>query len=238
MLFVPDAVLVGVPSCRAKDLQCPIKRYVKLLSIFDNPLPTLCKRFLMRVAISVVQIHPFSRYCRYILTKFHSFVYALLICQFLELLSPIADYHLHTLLLIAGDVETNPGPQQQNCLKFFHWNLNSICARGRIKIPLLEAYNSVHKFDVIRLSETMLDASISDEDIHIEGFSKEVYRSDHPSNTKTGGVCLYFREGLAIKRRQDLKILQEMVVSEMCIARKKIFFVLLYRSPSQNSVRI
>ena len=46
----------------------------------------------------------------------------------------------------------------------------------------------------------MLDALISDEDIHIEGFSKEVYRGDHPSNTKTGGLCLYFREGLAIKR--------------------------------------
>ncbi len=45
MLFVPDAVLVGVPSCRVKDLQCPIKRYVKLISIFDNSLPTMCKRF-------------------------------------------------------------------------------------------------------------------------------------------------------------------------------------------------
>ena len=91
----------------------------------------------------------------------------------------------------------------------------------------------MHKFDVIGLSETMLDDTISDEDIHIEGFSREVYRSDHPSNTKT--VCLYFREGLAIKRRQDLEIIQEMVVSEMCIVRKKIFFVVLYRSPSQNS---
>ena len=142
---------------------------------------------------------------------------------------------MHILLLISGDVESNPGPQKQNCLKFFHWNLNSICARGRIKIPLIEAYNSVHKFDVIGLSETMLDDMISDEDIHIEGFSREVYRSDHPSNTKTGGVFLYFREGLAIKRLQDLEIMQEIVVSEMCVARKKIFFVVIYRSPSQNS---
>lgn len=70
----------------------------------------------------------------------------------------------------------------------------------------------MHNFDVIGLSETMLDDTISDEDIHIEGFSREVYRSDHPSNTKTAGVCLYFREGLAIKCRQDLEILQEIVV--------------------------
>ena len=189
----------------------------------------------MRVATSVVHIHRCSVCRRHLINKSHSIVYAILICQFLELLLPMGDYHLHILLLIVGDVETNPGPQQQICLRFFHWNLNSICDRGHIKILLIEAYNSVRKFDVIALSETMLDDMISNEDVHIEGFSSEVYRSDHPSNTKTGGVCLYFREGLAIKRRQDLEIIQEMVVSEMCIARKKIFFVVLYRSPSQNS---
>ena len=109
------------------------------------------------------------------------------------MLSPVSHRHLHILLLISGNVETNPGPQQQNCLKFFHWNLNSICARGRIKIPLIEAYNSVHKFDVIGLSETMLDDTISDEDIRIEGFSREVYRSDHPSNTKTVYVFIFVK---------------------------------------------
>ena len=73
------------------------------------------------------------------------------------------------------------------------------------------------------------------EEICIEGYSKEIYRNDHPSNTKTGGVCLYFREGLPIKRRTDLELLQEMIVAEITLARKKIFFITVYRSPSQNS---
>ena len=67
----------------------------------------------------------------------------------------------------------------------------------------------------------MLDSSVSNVDIFIEGFSREIYRSDHPSNTKLGGVCLYFREGLPIRRRTDLELLQEIIVTEITIARKK-----------------
>ena len=147
-------------------------------------------------------------------------------------------FSLNFLLLLSGDIETNPGPHTDNCLKFFHWYLNSICARDNIKISLIEAYNSIHRFDVIALSKSMVNSSISNEDIFIEGFSKEIYRNDHLSNTKKGGVCLYFREGLPIKRRTDLELVQEMIVTEITIARKKIFFITVYRSPSQNSLCI
>ena len=75
----------------------------------------------------------------------------------------------------------------------------------------------------------------SDYAIHSKRFSPEVFRNDHPSNSKNGGVCLYYRTGLPIKRRFDLELLQEMIVSEIAISRKKIFFINLYRSPSQNS---
>ena len=50
---------------------------------------------------------------------------------------------LDTRLLLSGDVELNPGPLSNTCLKFFYWNLNSICARGSVKIPLIEAYDSL-----------------------------------------------------------------------------------------------
>ena len=153
----------------------------------------------------------------------------------MELLHFGKSFPLSGLLLLAGDIESNPGPHYDGCLKFFHWNLNSICAREGIKTSLIEAYNSLHKFDVFAVTETMLDSSMSDEDIFIAGFSKEVYRSDHPSDTKVGGVCLYFRENLSIKRRTDLELLQEMVVSEIHIERTKIILVAIYRSPSQNN---
>ena len=81
----------------------------------------------------------------------------------------------------------------------------------------------------------MLDQSISNDDIFIEGFSREIYHSDHPSNSKTGGVCMYFREGMPIKRRPDLELLQELIVTELNISSKKIFLTTLYHSPSQTS---
>ena len=157
------------------------------------------------------------------------FMHAVLLCKFLDIL--LSDKHFSTgiFLLIAGDIESNPSPTSHASLKFCHWNLNSICARGSVKIPLIEAYNSLHHHDIMALSESMLDSSISSENIYIEGFSCEVYRNDHPSNSKVGGVCIYF------KQRRNLELMQDTIVCEVNISRKKIFFVTAYRSPSQNS---
>ena len=146
-------------------------------------------------------------------------------------------FPVNLIMLLSGDIETNPGPLTANCLKFCHWNSNSIYARGGIKIPLIEAYSSIHNFDILSISETMLNTSISSEEIHIEGFSRDVLRSDHPSNSKIGGICVYLREGLPVKRRTDLEELQELIVIEVMISRKKVFLVALYRTPSQDSVQ-
>ena len=177
-------------------------------------------------------------YRRKLLGLLQRVIHAVLLCKFLNIL--LSDKHFSTsiFLLIAGDIETNPGPASHALLKFCHRNLNSICARGSVKIPLIEAYNSLHQYDIMALSETMLDNSISSEDIYIESFSREVYRNDHPSNAKVGSVCIYFRDGLAIKQRRDLEMMQETMVSEVNIARKKIFFITVYRSPSKNSEQV
>ena len=118
----------------------------------------------------------------------------------------------------------NPGPNNRN-LKFFHWNLDSITARDNTKISLIEAYNSVFSYDLTAISDTKLDRSISNEDIQIERFSCDVFRSDHPSNTRTpDGVCLYCKENFSVKRRNDFDILQESVVAEISLRRKKVLF--------------
>ena len=93
----------------------------------------------------------------------------------------------------------------------------------------------MYKYDVIALSETMLDRKVCDEDICIVGFSKEVFCSDHPSDIKVCGVCMHFREGLPISRRKSHELLQDTIVAEVNIWRKKISMVTIYRSPSQNS---
>ena len=140
-------------------------------------------------------------------------VYALLISSYLGIFIAGENFPTKLTMLLAGDIETNPGPATASCLKFCHWNLNSICARGGIKTSLIEAYNSIHHFDVIAISESMLDRTISNDEIFIEGFSREIFRSDHLSNSKVGGACVYFREGLPIKRRGDLEELQESIVT-------------------------
>ena len=46
---------------------------------------------------------------------------------------------------------------------------------------------------------------------------------------------MYFKDSLAIKQRKDLQILDECIISELTIGRKKVFFVVVYGSPSQNA---
>ena len=62
-----------------------------------------------------------------------------------------------------------------------------------------------------------------------------MFRNDHPGDSKIGGVCMYFREGLPIQRRKDIELLPEIIVADIKIGRKKIFIITVYRSPSQNS---
>ena len=73
------------------------------------------------------------------------------------------------------------------------------------RTSLIEAYYFVYNYDIIALSETYLDSSITNESISLTGFSKEIYRSDHPNDVKQGGVCLYFKDSLAIKQRRTYK---------------------------------
>ena len=63
----------------------------------------------------------------------------------------------HLLLLLSGDIETNPGPKRSSNIKFCHWNLNGLAAHDFIKVPLVEAFIKNNNFDLVCLSETFLD---------------------------------------------------------------------------------
>ena len=66
------------------------------------------------------------------------------------------------LLLLCGHLELNRGSNQKTAKKISicHWNRYSIAAHNFAKRILLKAHNSIHKFDIICLSETYLDSSI------------------------------------------------------------------------------
>ena len=78
------------------------------------------------------------------------------------------------LIELSGDVEKNPGPNSKLDQSFpiCHWNLNSIAAHNFSKIQSLIAYNCIHHFDIICLSETYFNSDIScdNENLDIPGY--------------------------------------------------------------------
>ena len=96
------------------------------------------------------------------------------------------------LMILRGDVEGNPGRKNSvnECLTSCHWNLNSISPHNYSKSFLLKAYISVHKFEIICLSETYLDSTVPLDDLNLVISRYNLIHSDYPSNTKRGDVSL------------------------------------------------
>ena len=145
-------------------------------------------------------------------------------------------YTLHShwvfrAILLSGDVETNPGP---DTLGFCSWNLNSIIAHDFLRISLLEAYNSVFSYDLIGIVETHIDSTVDEDKLALGGY--RFIKNNHPQDIKRGCVGLYVKESLPSKDCFDLVTLPECVVSEIQMNRKKYFFVVIYRSPSQDQM--
>ena len=107
----------------------------------------------------------------------------------------IATWLYSVLRLLGGDAELNPGPKQSsiNAFSICHWNLNNLSAYNYAKILLLKAYIAILRFDIICISETYLDSSTSSDDNDLEISGYNLIRSDHPSNNKLGGICLYYK---------------------------------------------
>ena len=57
----------------------------------------------------------------------------------------------------------------------------------------------MHTYDFICLSETWLDpkTSIDSNDLSLKGYN--LNRVDNPVNVKKGGVCVYYKETLAVQ---------------------------------------
>ena len=128
--------------------------------------------------------------------------------------------------MLSGDVEVNPGPKKKDkgCLSICHWNLNSISAYDYSTVFLLNSYNSLHKFDIIRLSETYLDSNTPFDDENLEIFGYALVRSDHPPNAKRGGVCLYYKNNLPL-RIVNIGYLNECLTLELKVGDKIFKFV-------------
>ena len=143
---------------------------------------------------------------------------------------------LSLLLINAGDIELNPGPNtSQNdtgsvddslILSFFpvvHYNMQSILN----KVDLIGS--ELRNFNIICLTETWLGPNTTDEAIRIDDYS--LYRRDRPRDNH-GGVCVYIKEDIYSRRRTDLELPHvECVWVEINIHHKKILSGTFYRPP-------
>ena len=103
----------------------------------------LCSLFLARESV----LKTTTKFCILIFLLFHIF-------------EIIFAWLCSILVMLSGDVEVNLGTKKKvHCLSICHWNLNSVSPYDYSKLFLLSSYNSLHKFDIICLSETILDSN-------------------------------------------------------------------------------
>ena len=93
----------------------------------------------------------------------------------------------------------------------------------------------MHKFDIICISGTFLNNTYEDNGLNLNGYS--LLRTDHRNNSKRGGVCLYYKETLAVKMI-SIPYLNQSLLCEVTIGSKKCIIGTVYRSPSQILINL
>ena len=116
-----------------------------------------------------------------------------------------------------------------------HWNVNSILAHN--KLTLLEAYNTVHQYDILCISETYLDSSVSDDDTTLSLLGYNLAPSGHPGNVKRGGVCLYYKEKLSL-RMINVSFLSQCVLCEVTLQRQKGYVMLFINLQAKQQLNL
>ena len=144
---------------------------------------------------------------------------------------------LSLLLINAGDIELNPGPDTvqndtgsvddsliSSYFSVVHYNIQSILN----KVDLIGS--ELRNFNIICLTETWLGPNTTDEALRIDDYS--LYRRDRPTDNH-GGVCVYIKEDIYSRRRTDLELPHvECVWVEININHKKILIGTFYRPPN------
>ena len=89
------------------------------------------------------------------------------------------------------------------------------------------------KYDFICISEKYLDSTISSDNNNLNISGYNLIRADHPSNSKRGGVCIYYKEFLAVQTLSNIG-LPDCLVCKVCLGNKTGYVAVTYRYPSQT----
>ena len=146
-------------------------------------------------------------------------------------------------ILLAGDVELNPGmtvttnPDERRNTKaskrgeenitIAHLNARSI--KNRNHFILLKDVVRANKFDVLTVSETWLDSSVSNFEIEIPGYS--IFRLDRLDKVGAG-VCAFVKHNLKVELLSELSFIGESDQAGNC---KSFLICTAYRPPSTST---
>ena len=85
----------------------------------------------------------------------------------------------------------------------------------------LKASLTIHTFDIVCLSQRYLHSNTAPDNGNLKISRYNLIRSDHPSNSKRGGVCIYYKNLLHL-RVLDTQYLRECINIDLKI-RDKFF---------------
>ena len=121
---------------------------------------------------------------------------------------------------------------KQNRIKLFHLNIQSIKNRNHL-IQIRElVYDK--KVDVLAISQTWLNSTISNAEVEIQGY--KIHRLDR-KRKRGGGVCIYIRNNLKSKLLNDLSYisysgLHQLRVQVQLNKNKFIIVCVKYKPPN------
>ena len=101
-----------------------------------------------------------------------------------------------------------------NSLSVCHWNFNGTTAYNFMNICLFEAYNAVQTFEIICLSQSVLDSDYS-------LWSCDMIRCDFPGKIIRVGLFMNFKKNLPLPRRHQIFHLSQCILCEITIKRSK-----------------
>ena len=199
------------------DFKIMIKPPLKIIKLISLMLFLTSSLFIFTIAVTPV-------------TNIFSVLLFQIVCY--SLIKFLPPWVSTLLILLSNDIHLNPGPQYPpKFLNFMTWNLNSITTNNFERVALIEAHNSIFEYDIISICETNLKDSLVPNIPILNGYEFE--HANHPGNVAHGGVGVYYKQSLPIIPRKDLSF-SESLVLEIKFGRKKIFFTVLYRSPSSK----
>lgn len=186
---------------------------IRLFQLVTNPVKTVTAFLYLNVNNTEVALSVTAHTAYYACTSIDSSDLTSLI---FEILSVVI-----LLLIVSGNVERNPGPDDEldlHCLSIYSQNIRSI----RNKLSFIQ--DNWLDFDVLCFTESHLDNSITDETIQLENFTT-AYRKD--GTCHSGGILIYISDHLISTRKHELEnYLPESIWVELKIKIQTFYYVL------------